>query len=291
MSIITYPLNAVTYDASEVEMYLSTRTSGVYYNDPSFFKATVVGTRQISVAPGLAWINNGTFKGKMIASTETVNIDIPIANSSRARKDLIVLRFDATLNKSYFDVKQGTASTSPVAPTPTKTGTVYELGLYVVNVPAASSTLSAANIENVIPDSTYCGIMRDNVAYNLDLQYPVGAVYISNKNVSPASLFGGTWNPIRDVFLLGAGNLYSGGVTGGSATVALNASQIPPHSHAISIVGGSSGSLTGLDQSKVGAPLKNAVSYYAATTASAGSGEAHPNMPPYKAYYMWERIE
>ena len=33
MSIITYPLNGVTYDAEAVSTYLCTRTSGVYAKD------------------------------------------------------------------------------------------------------------------------------------------------------------------------------------------------------------------------------------------------------------------
>lgn len=34
--------------------------------------------------------------------------------------------------------------------------------------------------------------------------YPVGAVYISTVNASPASPFGGAWEQIQDCFLLAA---------------------------------------------------------------------------------------
>ena len=36
MSIITYPLNGVTYDAEDVSTYLCTRTSGVYAKDTNY---------------------------------------------------------------------------------------------------------------------------------------------------------------------------------------------------------------------------------------------------------------
>ena len=52
----------------------------------------------------------------------------------------------------------------------------------------------------------------------LDTIYPVGSIYMSVNNVSPSTLFGGTWEAIQDRFLLAAGSSYSGGTTGGSAT-------------------------------------------------------------------------
>lgn len=51
----------------------------------------------------------------------------------------------------------------------------------------------------------------------LDTIYPVGSIYMSVNNVSPSTLFGGTWEAIQDRFLLAAGESYSGGTTGGSA--------------------------------------------------------------------------
>lgn len=55
-------------------------------------------------------------------------------------------------------------------------------------------------------------------APNFDKIYPVGAIYLSVSNVNPSTLFGGTWEQISDVFLLGAGTTYGAGTTGGSAT-------------------------------------------------------------------------
>ena len=47
MSIITYPLNGVTYDAEDVSTYLCTRTSGVYAKDTNY-AVSVTGARQIA---------------------------------------------------------------------------------------------------------------------------------------------------------------------------------------------------------------------------------------------------
>lgn len=67
----------------------------------------------------------------------------------------------------------------------------------------------------------------------IDLVYPVGAIYISTSNVSPTTLFGGTWQQIQDTFLLAAGTTYSAGNTGGSATHTLTIAELAAHTHSI----------------------------------------------------------
>lgn len=63
-------------------------------------------------------------------------------------------------------------------------------------------------------------------SFLVDSIYPVGSIYMSVNSTSPATLFGGTWSQLKDRFLLGAGDTYSNGATGGVATVTLTTSQI-----------------------------------------------------------------
>jgi hypothetical protein len=60
---------------------------------------------------------------------------------------------------------------------------------------------------------------KSDAAALVDLKkvYPVGSVYISANETSPAELFGGTWEQLKDRFLLGAGDTYAAAATGGSA--------------------------------------------------------------------------
>lgn len=51
-----------------------------------------------------------------------------------------------------------------------------------------------------------------------DKIYPVGSIYMSVNSTSPATLFGGTWEQMKDRFLVGAGNDYAVNSTGGSTT-------------------------------------------------------------------------
>lgn len=114
--------------------------------------------------------------------------------------------------------------------------------------------------------------------------YPVGAIYISVSSTSPASLFGGTWEQIKDKFLLAAGNLYSAGATGGEEKHTLTADEMPTHAHMETIYAGT-GSFSGalLDWS-------NSVGGSQYGTTPTGGSMAHNNMPPYIAVYMWKRI-
>lgn len=161
MAIITYPLNDVEYTAEDAETYLCTRTSGVYAAES--FPATVTESRKITIGPGMAWINNGTFKGKSVVSTENVSVTIPVADGALPRIDRIVLCFTKSTNESTFKVKTGTPASSPVAPTLTRSELLYELGLYTVSVPAGSLTVSAADVTNTMLDENVCGLMRDGV--------------------------------------------------------------------------------------------------------------------------------
>ena len=69
----------------------------------------------------------------------------------------------------------------------------------------------------------------------LQAVYPIGSIYCSYGNTSPAVLFGfGQWTKIEGRFLLGANSTYSLGSTGGEATVALTVAQLPAHNHGAS---------------------------------------------------------
>lgn len=70
-------------------------------------------------------------------------------------------------------------------------------------------------------------------SYMLNAAYPVGSIYMSVSSTSPATLFGGTWTQLKDRFLLGAGDSYSNGATGGAATVALTEANLAGHTHTV----------------------------------------------------------
>lgn len=120
---------------------------------------------------------------------------------------------------------------------------------------------------------------------NIDFIYPVGSIYMSANATNPGILFGGTWTQLKDRFLLGAGNTYSAGDTGGEATHTLTYNEMPQHSHTLY-----NENASGWTLSK--ASLKTGTNKgYSGNIqiGDAGGNQAHNNMPPYLVVYMWKR--
>lgn len=146
----------------------------------------------------------------------------------------------------------------------------------------------------------------------VDLIYPVGSIYMSVSDADPALLFGGTWERLKDRFLIGAGGAYEINKPGGASTVKLEVQHMPSHTHKPS-------SGTSPDPAKPDymfqimtelnseytqrAKIAAGNDYYAnvatthnfenlggvKNTAATGGGEAHDNMPPYLPVYMYKR--
>lgn len=162
MSIITYPLDGVTYSAEDVATYLCTRTSGVYAKD-SNFAASITGTRQVTIAPGLAWMNYDDFKGVSVCSRENTVLTVPDADSTLNRVDRVVLQFDTASNLTAIRLKTGTPAVAAQPPDILQNHNQYELGLCTISVPAGSATITAANLTDTRADEAVCGVMRDGV--------------------------------------------------------------------------------------------------------------------------------
>ena len=245
MSIITYPLNGVVYSAEDVATYLCTRTSGVYSKETNFAVSTT-GTRQITVAPGLAWINYDDFKGVSVCSREENVLTVPEADNTLNRVDRVVLQFDTSENITAIKLKTGTPAVAAQPPDILQNHNQYELGLCTISVPAGSTAVTAADITDTRADEAICGVMRDGVTgiptgtlvqqwqaviesmkggsfytraevdallKSVDL-FPVGSIYQSTDPTSPAALFGGSWEEIAsERVLMGASSTHAAGTT------------------------------------------------------------------------------
>ena len=112
--------------------------------------------------------------------------------------------------------------------------------------------------------------------------YPVGSIYMSVNSVDPGTLFGGTWERIKDRFLLAAGDSYGAGATGGEAMHTLTIDEMPSHTHGYYFPGYTAGSAW-YGANGVAQGTKN-------YSESSGGSKPHNNMPPYLAVYMWKRV-
>lgn len=103
--------------------------------------------------------------------------------------------------------------------------------------PLKELTTSVPEVTNIEEYINY--VIQNNTATITSLVnslYPVGSVYISVEGTfDPNTAFSGTvWTKLQDRFLVGAGNTYELGATGGSADAV-----VVQHSHSISVSGGS----------------------------------------------------
>jgi len=118
--------------------------------------------------------------------------------------------------------------------------------------------------------------------------YPVGSIYMSVNETSPETLFGGTWERIKDRFLLGAGDTYEAGSIGGEAKHKLEVYELPSHRHNIVNYNENGAALT--DRSPVVLGATRTGWEGSAFTSYEGAGQAHNNMPPYLTVNIWKRV-
>lgn len=121
----------------------------------------------------------------------------------------------------------------------------------------------------------------------LDYLHPVGSIYQSTDPTSPADLFGGTWEQVKDVFLLAAGDSHAAGSTGGEETHTLTKAEIPDHAHTLKYTGQSV--TEGVNAIRLYQAASNQYNAYSGGQSSDCGDQAHNNMPPYLAVYTWRR--
>lgn len=125
--------------------------------------------------------------------------------------------------------------------------------------------------------------------------YPVGSIYqTTSSTFNPQTAWGGTWERIKDRFLLAAGTAYAGGSTGGEATHKLTVQELPSHQHVMIVnnEGSSSSWVPQFDGYVIKTDcVTQSKKNYQAKLAQNGAGldQAHNNMPPYLAVYIWKR--
>jgi len=133
-------------------------------------------------------------------------------------------------------------------------------------------------------------------------KYAVGDCFITTREGDPAELLGyGEWLKVEGRSIVGASDEYPVGSTGGEATHTLTEDELPEVSGSVNFrawstgapfvnASGSfsSGGTTSNTAANFGSGGSNQA--YRILKHSFGGGEAHNNMPPYYAMYIWLRI-
>lgn len=138
---------------------------------------------------------------------------------------------------------------------------------------------------------------------------PVDFVLEMATSTSPGEIWAGTtWTQLKNCIIFAAGDTFRAGSSGGSSSVTLTTSNLPAHSHSVSI--GSAGAHTHtIDSSTASGYIFNelggsdkSMSSGSVTTSSAGghghtlyvgstgSGQTFNIMNPYYAVNIWQRV-
>ena len=128
---------------------------------------------------------------------------------------------------------------------------------------------------------------------------PIGSIIMGTGDsfatqAAVQTVYIGTWEQIKDVFLLAAGDSYEAGSTGGEATHTLTVAELAKHSH--DIIANGTGKRVGFNEGNADpdyvrndyTDTGNIGNQY--VTNEVGGNQAHNNMPPYLTVYMWRRI-
>ena len=128
--------------------------------------------------------------------------------------------------------------------------------------------------ENTFSDSDN-GIPLWNGEPLLNLVYPVGSIYWSSNDTDPGTLFGGTWQQIKDMFVLAAGDSYSVNSTGGEKTHTLTIDEMPSHGHSFT----PSGTVTSTFSGTASSGSANVETAYRRNTSGVFSSTSNSDLP------------
>ena len=127
----------------------------------------------------------------------------------------------------------------------------------------------------------------------LNLCWPIGSYYWTNKNISPEKLFGWKWQKIEGKFIYAADDNRKVDSTGGEERVKLTISEMPSHIHTPEGGGNFVKHLKEGVMCSAGPCYVSILKYdqYCLSTSSTGRDQPHENIPPYIAAFCWKRIE
>lgn len=234
------------------------------------------------------------------------------------RLGFIVFKFECNINE-YYEFNIVVTSTTPIHVYDPDDNSIY------ITLNTGTHTFKIGKNQLIIDDTSitytdnYVGFINDDneqssegrfyfsnkqwhhEATFFDKIYPIGSVHITTNSVNPSNYFDGEWERIQDTFLLASGTTYENGTTGGSATVTLTSAQsgVPAHSHkyqdynttyTLKTTNRKPGTSTAVAYGTSLTAGGGATERTSSNNTAANASQAHNNMPPYLAVYMWERV-
>ena len=141
------------YTAEQMSKYFKgIFTDGVLMNVGSTLAVSAASGMVVQVGTGRAFLD-----ARWMENDTVLDLTIPDAHAILNRKDIIVAQLDYDNRLIDIIVKSGTAASTPVAPTITRSVAYYELELAEISIPAGTTEITQALITDKRQDQEVCG--------------------------------------------------------------------------------------------------------------------------------------
>ncbi len=142
------------YKAEEFAGYFSAFIgNGVFAFPADCMQVKAVSGLKLAISAGKCFING------YLGDSDGTDTLTPEHGGALPRADRIIIRLDLARRSMYPALLKGEEASSPSAPEIVRTGTIYDIGLAVVTVPANAVNITQANIRDTRPDSSVCGLV------------------------------------------------------------------------------------------------------------------------------------
>lgn len=259
------------------------------------------------------------FEGENYIYTNYENIDIELTYLENTEANIMMLNSAVYYNHRVNNSGEFSLDDIYFKDAFTKSGNQLNLEVDNANIKCLSSKNNAFSLDeqgNLVVNSISSNSINITASDILDIIYPIGSIYLSINDVNPSTIFGGSWEKIKDKFLLCSGDTYVNGNTGGSPYLQSHSHSIPSlsgstdyngtHSHvtsrrtstygagvqtywrAITAPDSANGDYNQISYTENSGNHNHSVTTNANNTGNTGSGSAE-NMPPYLVICAWKR--
>ncbi len=150
------------------KLYSNLYTDGISPNDSSCLQVTSGDGMTVNVAPGFCIL-----EGVLKLETATRNLAVQASNALYDRIDMVVMRLDDNRDVRTVDlyVLEGTAASTPSAPTLTRGESTYEIGVATLFISKNTTTISQERITDLRYDTDYCGVITSPSEFDTEFIY------------------------------------------------------------------------------------------------------------------------
>lgn len=171
-------------------------TTGIMPNPSTCFQVSAGEEGMtVRVAAGYAVINGG-----LVKESQTRILQITAADTTNDRIDTVVLRWNENVDVRTADlyIVAGTPAEEPTRPELTRSGSIYEIGLADIFIPANSTTIDDERITDTRYETERCGVVSSVSEWDTTTIYQQVQADLANFQSEEQAEFIAWFNEMKD---------------------------------------------------------------------------------------------